>query len=44
MAPVEVKLFFRLIGVWGRGDKAPGVCGERMGCNDVGVGYGDAAV
>jgi len=42
MALVEVKWLFRLIGVWGRGGKAAGVCGERMGCNNI--GYRDAAV
>ena len=31
MAPVEVKLFFSFIGVWGRGGKAPRVCGGKDG-------------
>jgi len=36
MAPVEVNSVFRLIGVWGRGGKAPRVCDN--------IGYRDAAV
>jgi len=36
MARVEVKSLFRLIGVWGRGGKAPRVCEN--------IGYRDAAV
>jgi len=42
MAPVQLNWFFSFIGVWGRGGKAGPVCGERMGCNNV--GYRDAAV
>jgi len=44
MAPVQVNSFFRLIGLWGRGGKASRVCGERMGFNNIGVSYRDAAV
>ena len=44
MAMVEVNSFFSLIGVWGRGGKAPRVCvcGERMCCDNI--RYRDAAV
>jgi hypothetical protein len=42
MARVEVNSFFSLIGVWKRGGLARGVCGERMGCDNI--GYRDAAV
>ena len=42
MALVEVNWLFSLIGVWGRRGLARGVCGERMGCDNI--GYRDAAV
>jgi len=42
----KLNSFLSLIGVWGRGGKArpPPQCGERMGFNNIGVGYCDAAV
>jgi len=40
----KLNSFFSVIGVWRRGGKTRPQCGERMGFNNIGVGYRDATV
>ena len=40
----KLNSFFSFMGVWGCGGKARPQCGERMGLNNIGVGYRDVAV